>query len=53
MISLAEASLSERGTMNYEVGIARTRYTAVFGKLWQEETNPNGIICLGVAENVS
>ena len=48
-----ETSLSHRGSELYAFGAAVDDFKAIIGNIYDPDTNPDGIVNLGTAENVS
>ena len=53
MIMIINSPLSNRGSELSALGSRFDQFKAIFGDLYDPDTNPDGIVNLGVSENVS
>lgn len=52
VLVMKESPLSNRGSELSVLGSQFAGFKAIFGDLYDPDTNPNGIVSLGVSENV-
>ena len=53
MVMIINSPLSNRGSELSALGSRFEQLKAIFGDLYDPDTNPDGIVSLGVSENVS
>ena len=52
VLVMKDSPLSKRGSELSVLGSQFAGFKAIFGDLYDPDTNPNGIVSLGVSENV-